>query len=82
MGKKTLEDIAKLILMSFITFILTTVGVKRTMLDSKMDRMEYEKDQEQRWNAHDQVQKKNDERNQETHDMVKFLYENEISKSN
>lgn len=80
MGKKTLEDIAKLILMSFITFILTSVGIRRTMLDSKMDKIEYEADQEKRWNAHDEVQKKNDERAQKTFDMVLFLYESEISK--
>lgn len=65
--------------MSFITFILTSVGVKRTLLDSKMGKEEYEKDQQQRWNAHDKVQEKNDQRNQDTYEMVKFLYEKEIN---
>lgn len=80
MGKKTLEEIGKILLVSFISIMLTSIGVRRTLLDTKLDKEEYKEDQARRWDSHDKIQAKNDERNAETYRMVKFLYEREINK--
>jgi hypothetical protein len=82
MGKKTLEEIGKILLVSMISILISVTSVRRKLLDEKMGRDEYEKDQDKRWEAHDKIQSKNDARNEETFRMVKFLYEQEIKKAN
>jgi hypothetical protein len=52
MGKKTLEEIIKLFLVSVISIIATTIITSRTLIDRKLDKNEYLQDQEEKWEEH------------------------------
>ena len=77
MGKKTLEEVGRILLISFITIIITLVTARRTLLDAKLSKTDYEIDQKLRWEGHDKEQRKNDFRNEKTYEMVLFLYQKE-----
>ena len=46
MGKKTYEEIAKIILTTVIAFLLTTMATRRILIDSKLDKDEYYRDKQ------------------------------------
>lgn len=82
MGKKTLEEIGKILLVSIISILISVMATRRVILDKKLDRSEYIEDQSQRWGLHKEIHDKDDKRMDEVRDMVKFLYENELKKQN
>lgn len=80
MGKKTLEEIGKILLVSFISILITGIYARRRLLDGKLDKTAYDSDQELRWNSHNithELERENDKRNTE---MINWLYQNEIKK--
>ena len=48
MGKKTLEEIGKILLVSIISILITTLTARRVLLDSKVDKTQYENDNKKR----------------------------------
>lgn len=51
-------------------------------LNSKLNIIDYDKDQKIKWKSHDKINEVQEDRNEETYNMVKFLYEEQIKKSN
>ncbi|MDH3877238.1 MAG: hypothetical protein OET18_05305 [Desulfobacterales bacterium] len=47
MSKKTLEEIFKIIIVSVISIFITYLQVRRELLDSKLDKIEYKEDQKE-----------------------------------
>lgn len=80
MGKKTLEEIGKILLVSMISILISTMATRRIALDKKMDRAEYNEDQNQRWTAHDKIEKEKDKRLEDMYQMVKDIYYKEFNK--
>ena len=49
-------------------------------IDKKLDKVEYEKDQTEKWKAHDKVEGEKDKRLEDMYQMVKELYNKEFKK--
>jgi hypothetical protein len=79
MGKKTFEEIGKILLVSIISILISISATRRILLDSKLDKEDYKADQKTRWSEHDKQHDLENERDKETYNMVKFLYENAIN---
>jgi hypothetical protein len=71
MGKKTLEEVGKIILVTLISIIMTSIYARRSIIDGKMGRDEYKEDQSQRWAAHDAVEAERAKRTEDMYNMVK-----------
>jgi hypothetical protein len=78
MGKKTLEEIGKVLLVSIISVLVSVTATRRVLLDSKLDKSEFDRYVDKHESTH------NDEQNdiKEVKEMVLFLYEEEIKKAN
>lgn len=79
MGKKTLEDLGKLILMLIITTVINFYTAKRHLKDvvlaSKLDKTEYEKDQEKEERERAAALKAHNER----HDRENAMYQENMT---
>lgn len=86
MGKKTIEDLAKLILMIIITAVINFYTAKRHLKDSKLegklDRTEYEKDQKEKWSNHNKLHIEENKAAELQSKQIQWLYQNEIMKNN
>ena len=76
MGKKTLEEVGKILLVSFISILISVQATRRVLLDSKLDKTEfneYKRDHE----------KKHDRQHEDViyiRDKLDKLYEHELNK--
>ena len=57
MGRKTFEEIGKLLLVSMISILITSSVTRRTLLDRKLDKSEYILDQAEHKEDHKQDKK-------------------------
>ena len=80
MGKKAAEEIGKALLISIISFLLTTTYVRQKVLNDKLDKIEYRYDQDSRWNTHKSVHEIESKALEDLSKQVGWLYQNEINK--
>jgi hypothetical protein len=66
MGKKTLEEIGKILLISFISILLTSITVRRALLDGKLDKDEYYRDKSE----HNERHKRENENTNDKLDLI------------
>ena len=74
MGKKTFEEIGKILLVSLISILISVTATRRTLIDKKLDKEEFKEYKNEHNDRHD----RDSEDIKEVKAMVQFLYENEI----
>ena len=70
MEKKTLEEIGKILLVSIISILVSVMATRRVLLDSKLDKSIYYRDQE----LHNERHKREREDLKETKEMVRDIH--------
>jgi len=55
MGKNTLQEIGKILLVSFISIIMSVMATRRLLIDKKLDKVEYYRDKEYHTKEHEQL---------------------------
>lgn len=57
MGKKTLEEIGKILLVSMISILISVTATRRVLIDKKLDKAEYYRDQSKHEKLHESDKK-------------------------
>lgn len=57
MGKKTFEEIGKVLLVSFVSILISVQVTRRALLDGKLDKLEFKEYKEDHNNRHDRENK-------------------------
>lgn len=73
MGKKTFEEIGKILLVSFISIIISVQATRRVLLDGKLDKQEFVDYKAEHDKKHEQEQKEREYVRQRLDDIYDHL---------